>query len=85
VVPGICWTLVPAQPFAEQQMCASEVGGRDGAAENVDRLQVKLAGLIRRCHQRSGPGEQAAGPAGSAGGGAALQVGECGGGFGRTA
>ena len=43
VVPGIDWALVPAQPFAEQQMRTRQVGCRGGAAENVDDLLIELA------------------------------------------
>jgi hypothetical protein len=66
LAPGICWALVSAQPFAEQQVRTRQVGCRGGAAENVDGLLVEFAGLIGRGHQRRGPGEQPEGPAGSA-------------------
>jgi hypothetical protein len=82
VVAGIYWALVPPQPFAEQQVGTRQVGGRGGAAEKVDGLLIDLVGVIGRSHQRRGPGEQPKGPVGPAGGGAALEVGEGGGGFG---
>jgi hypothetical protein len=81
VVPGICWALVSAQPFTEQRMRTRQVGRSRGAAENVDGFLVELSGLIGRGHQRRAPGEQPEGPAGSAGGGAALEVNEGGGGL----